>query len=82
MSPRRLVLLSALLLAACDAQPPPAPPARDTDGRAETRGIRNTEAVGYAGDAVADRVDAALSAQAQRTRQLDEQLDSQGEDAP
>ena len=61
-----------LLLAAChpkdkpqhvDDQPP--------QGREETRGIRNTEAVGYAGNAIADKVDAALDANDQAKQKTD-----------
>lgn len=47
----------------------------DAEGRAETRSIRNTESIGYAGDAVADRVDALLDAQEQRAETLDQQLE-------
>lgn len=53
------ILALGLLLAACSApeEPPPdAPPG----GRAETQSIRNTDAVGYEGKAVADKVDQAL----------------------
>jgi len=68
----------ALLLAGCggpDRDQPPAPQA--PQGREETQGIRNTEAVGYAGDAIADKVDAALDANDQRKEQLDAEIDAQ-----
>lgn len=42
------------------------------DGRDETRNIRNTEAIGYSGDAIADKVDGALDAHDGRREQLDE----------
>jgi hypothetical protein len=70
------VLIAALLLlplAAC--QPTPEPKKVDQpQGRAETQGIRNTEAIGYAGDAIADKVDGALDANDQRKAELDAQL--------
>jgi hypothetical protein len=53
------ILLLAGLLAACGTEEPPAEP-RPPEGRTETQAIRNTEAVGIAGDAIADKVDAAL----------------------
>ena len=63
-------LLALLVLAACtDAAPPPE---RDPPrGREETRGIRNAEAVGYAGDAIADKIDASLDAREQRKEEMD-----------
>lgn len=56
----RIVLL-ALALGACSAEEPPPPAAPAPQGRAETQSIRNTEAVGYGGNAVADKVDEALN---------------------
>lgn len=67
-----IALLFAALLSACGAGDKPE--AQRGDGREETRSIRNTEAVGYAGDAIADKVDAALDANDQRRRQLDAEL--------
>ena len=64
--------VAALWLAAC--QPKDKPPHVDdaaAQGREETRGIRNTEAVGYAGNAIADKVDAALDANEQAKQKLD-----------
>ena len=76
--PRILICAAALaLVAACS-------PKVDEDGnreslagegREETRGIRNTENIGYAGNAIGAKVDAALDANDQRTDTLDRQLD-------
>lgn len=49
---------------------------RAGEGRAETQGIRNTENIGYAGNAIADRLDGALDANDQRTQVLDQQLEA------
>lgn len=68
--------LAALMLAACGSSEPP-PERQQAEGREETRGIRNTEAIGYAGDAIADKVDAALDANDQRKEQLDAELEAQ-----
>lgn len=65
-----MALLLCLALAACGEEPPP--PERDPPkGREETRGIRNAEAVGFAGDAIADKVDASMDASEQRKREMD-----------
>lgn len=72
---RAWILTGALAVAACSAQEaPPADDARQAEpaGRAETRSIRNTDAVGYSGSAVADQVDDALNASDDRGRQLQE----------
>ncbi len=69
------VLLAGLLAACGSSEPPPEP--RETEGRAETQGIRNTEAIGYSGDAIGDKVDAALDANDQRKDQLDAELEAQ-----
>jgi hypothetical protein len=67
-------LLLATLLTACGGGE--APPEGRAEGREETRGIRNTEAIGYAGGAIADQVDAALDANDQRREQLDADIDA------
>ena len=69
-------VLLAGLLAACGSSEPP-PERRKAEGREETQAIRNTEAIGYAGDAIADKVDAALDANDQRKEQLDTELEAQ-----
>lgn len=72
---RRVVLASALLAAGCGGEEPPPPEPREPQGRAETRSIRNTDAVGYSGSAVADKVDGALTANeaAAKTREEEAQ---------
>jgi hypothetical protein len=63
--------LVALSLGACT--PPadePVAPAPEPQGREETRNIRNTDAIGYSGAAVADRVDGALDAAERRQQEL------------
>jgi len=85
---RRLLLpLLPLLLVACGHHEPehqvaPAKPQADApadpqadQGRAETQGIRNTAKIGYAGDAVADKVDAALDANDERKKKMDAAID-------
>ena len=69
-----VVLFAALT--ACGKQPE-APKPGEPQGRAETQSIRSTEAIGYAGDAVAGKVDAALDANEQRKAGLDAAIDSQ-----
>lgn len=68
--------VAAVVLGACGKQPE-APKPGEPQGRAETQPIRNTEAVGYAGDAIANKVDGALDANAARTQELDKALDAQ-----
>jgi hypothetical protein len=51
---KRLIVVLAVMLAACGSDEPP------PQGRAETQAIRNTDAVGAGGAAVADKVDGAL----------------------
>lgn len=64
------LLLAAGLLAACD-DPSPPPERATPQGREETRSIRNAEAVGYSGNAIADRIDASLDASEQRKAEMD-----------
>jgi len=68
---RILPIVVALLLGACSGEEPPPPEPKQPQGRAETRSIRNTDAVGYSGSAVADKVDGALTAneEAEKKRQ-------------
>lgn len=65
------VLAAAALLAACHPKDKPQHVDQPPQGREETRGIRNTEAVGYAGNAIADKVDAALDANDQAKQKID-----------
>jgi hypothetical protein len=70
-----MVIAAAVVAALAGCSPPAEEPvaAQAPEGREETRNIRNTEAVGYSGPAIADRVDAALDAGEARDRQLREQ---------
>lgn len=70
---KTLWLAPLLLLLACQPSTESAP-AEPAKGREETRGIRNTEAVGYPGEAMADKIDGALDAHDQHRQQLDAQL--------
>ncbi|MFA5938268.1 MAG: hypothetical protein WC809_02840 [Sinimarinibacterium sp.] len=71
-------LAAALLgLGGCGQSPEEPRKPRSTEGREETRNIRNTEAIGYAGNAIADKVDSALDTNDQRKEQLDEELEAQ-----
>lgn len=69
---KRMLLAAVVLLAACGQQEEAPPPESPAQGRAETQSIRNTEAVGYDGAAIADKVDAALDANDQRVQQAQE----------
>ena len=68
------ILGAALLLGACGKHEEPVAD-REPQGREETRGIRNTEAIGYSGNAIADKVDGALDTNDARKAQLDQQID-------
>lgn len=73
-------ILAAALLAACGGDEPPPPEKKPPEGRAETRSIRNTEAVGYSGNAIADKVDTALDQNDEATRRKQEAADQQSAD--
>ena len=66
------------LLLGCEPAPPR--PMERQDGRAETRAIRNTEAVGYSGEAIAGKVDGALKVNEQRGDELNQALEAQEND--
>lgn len=77
-----LVLLT--LLSACN--PPPEDEngkrkSRAGEGREETSTIRNTENIGYSGNAIGAKVDQALDTNDNRKADLDKQLEAQ-ESAP
>ncbi|HSW15185.1 MAG TPA: hypothetical protein VLI06_20215 [Solimonas sp.] len=72
-----LCLAPALLLAACNGGPEPVAAQPEPQGREETRNIRNTESIGYSGNAIADKVDGTLDTSDQRKGQLDQALDAQ-----
>lgn len=71
-------LLTLIVVSGCGdrSEKPPEP---RSEGRAETRHIRNLEAIGYGGDGIADKLDSAIEAQEQRPRQLDEALEKQAD---
>lgn len=66
------IAIAATLLGAC-AQDEPPPEPKQPEGRAETRAIRNTDAIGYSGSAVADKVDDALNKNDEEVRQAEQQ---------
>ena len=68
---KRRILPFVLLFAACSQDEPP-PENKEPQGRAETRSIRNTEAVGYSGSAIADKMDAGLDAHEQRIKEQEQ----------
>lgn len=70
-------LLAAAVLAGCSSSEPEEPADAAPEGRAETRSIRNTEAVGYDGNAIADKVDGALDATEKRKEQGDREAEEQ-----
>ncbi|HUR40934.1 MAG TPA: hypothetical protein VM240_07155 [Verrucomicrobiae bacterium] len=78
MNAKAIVILAAVLLAACAQEEPP-PEKKAPVGRAETRAIRNTDAVGYSGSQIADKVDAGLNAQEEANRRNQEAADKASE---
>ena len=76
---KRLMAGLALLVSACGSsdEPAPQPQPPPATGRAETQAIRNTEAVGTGGAAIADKVDAAIDTTAEADRKLKEEADRQ-----
>jgi len=84
MSPSQNLLFIALLaslLAACGVPEDESGKRQSLagEGREETRSIRNTENIGYSGNAIADKVDGALDANDQRVDELNKQLDAAGQ---
>ena len=73
MTARTLALIApllgtGLLLSACGSHESNA--STSLEGREETRNIRNTQAIGYSGEAIADQIDAALDANDARNERL------------
>ena len=66
-------IATALLLPACGKKTPDTP-VKPIAGREETQGIRNTDAVGYSGNAIADKVDGALNANDRQMEKTDQAL--------
>jgi PBP1b-binding outer membrane lipoprotein LpoB len=69
-----LLIFASLMLASCSQQEDPQPPPVKKQGRAETQGIRNTDAIGYSGSAIANKVDGALNASDQQKQKMDQAL--------
>ncbi len=76
---RNLLLVLAVLVSACGGDEPPPPEQPAPQGRNETQAIRNTEAVGTGGGAVADKVDEALDQNEEASKKLQEEADRQSE---
>ena len=74
----RLLLICTFTLLTAACSPPPEDPPPSKQGRVETRSIRATESIGYSGNAIANKVDAALDANDQRKNNLDKEIDQQG----
>ncbi len=77
MSSFKLLLCSTFataLLAGCGSSAPREQQAEE--GREESRSIRNTESIGYAGDAIADKLDAALDANDRKVQQAEDDFDN------
>lgn len=70
-----LLLVASLALAACSSKDEPPPPPKAQEGRAETQSIRNTQAVGYDGKAIANKVDAALKANEDTVKKTDKAVE-------
>lgn len=71
-----LMFLLAVLAAACAPDEPP-PEQKPPVGRAETQAIRNTEAVGVPGGAIADKVDGVIEQSEDADRKLQEEAERQ-----
>jgi len=72
-----VLALLATFLVACGGDEPPPPPKQEPQGRAETRSIRNTEAVGYSGNAIANKIDNALNKQDEQVKKAQQQSEEQ-----
>jgi hypothetical protein len=80
ITPKTLWLGMALMLAGCTSPDPPAPKDREPGeyrGRADTKSLRNADAVGYDGAAIQKKLDAALDKNEQRAAGLDQQIEAQ-----
>jgi len=78
------LLSMSLMLAACGQKqqdPIPVTP-KPQVGRAETQGIRNTDAIGYSGSAIANKVDSALNANDAQKDRMDQALQSSEGNSP
>jgi len=68
--------IALIALVACGKKPEPGKPIAP-EGRAETQGIRNTQAIGMSGPALARQLDAALQENDQRKEMLDAAIESE-----
>jgi hypothetical protein len=75
---KRALLVLALFAAGCGSDEPP-PEQKPPEGRAETQSIRNTEAVGYSGKAIADKVDAGIKANEEQVKKTEQEATEQPE---
>jgi predicted small lipoprotein YifL len=70
------LIAASLLLSACGEKAPEVPdaPVKPKVGREETRGIRSTDAIGYSGSAIANKVDGALNTNDNQKEKTDQAL--------
>jgi PBP1b-binding outer membrane lipoprotein LpoB len=73
-----VLVATAFLLAAC-SDDETRRVEREQKGREETRSIRHTEAVGYSGDAIADKVDSALDKSEERDARMRQEVEEQAQ---
>jgi hypothetical protein len=66
-----LLCLPLIMLSACGVPERSGAAAQEKEGRAETRNIRNTESIGYSGDAISNKIDSVLDANEDRLKSLD-----------
>lgn len=71
------LLTISLLLAACGKAPEDSTPPKPQQGRAETQGIRRTDSIGYAGGAIANKVDGVLNENEQQKSRMDQRMEAQ-----
>ena len=73
----KTILAAVLLasLAACNG-PPAEKKKMQAVGRAETQGIRNTDAIGAGGSAIANKVDSVLNANDHATDNIDKAMEA------
>lgn len=67
-------IVATLFLPACGKKTPDKPVEPIAGGREETQGIRRTDAIGYSGSAIANKVDGALNANDRQMEKTDEAL--------
>jgi hypothetical protein len=72
-----VIIALAMLACACGQDEPPSPEKASPQGRAETQAIRNTEAVGVSGNAIANKVDSAIVQTEEADKKLKEEADRQ-----